>query len=182
MRQETTILQKNNFNRINNTTYDGIVVPTETVAFEPNQIKLVSDENPTENDDIRYSLSVDTDDIWMSIAEAAAPEYVAKTSEIIEEGNRLLQEGTVKVTAMDCKRVAAEIIDKYQSNADPAELAENIRKVFAYAKENLISPKDFNSIMQAVAMPVVNELKFIDDSMEAEYKRFKKYFKGMKID
>ncbi len=66
MRQETTILQKNNFNRINNTTYDGIVVPTETVAFEPNQIKLFSDENPTENDDIRYSLDVPNEELVMS--------------------------------------------------------------------------------------------------------------------
>lgn len=28
------------FNKVNKTDYDGIVVPTETVAFEPNQIKM----------------------------------------------------------------------------------------------------------------------------------------------
>jgi len=151
------------------------------VVFDSNQVKSIHNENPTENDDIRYSLSVDQDDIWMDIMEQADSEYVAKTSAIIEEGNRLLQDGTVKVTKMDAKRVAADIIDKYQSNANQEELAENIRKVFAYAKENPLSPRDFASIMQAVAMPVVSELKFVDDSMEQEYKNFKKFFKGMKI-
>lgn len=166
----------------------------EVVLFNSSQIKrsdITYDDNGNviplterfdkNKEDIRYSLSVDQDDIWMDIMEQADSEYVAQTSAIIEEGNRLLQDGTVKVTKMDAKRVAADIIDKYQSNANQEELAENIRKVFAYAKENPLSPKDFASIMQAVAMPVVSELKFVDDSMEQEYKNFKKFFKGMKI-
>ena len=168
--------------------YDGVIAAdedspeyTEYLAFNSNQIKRTDNLEPSENDDIRYSLSVDQDDIWMDIMEQADSEYVAQTSAIIEEGNRLLQDGTVKVTKMDAKRVAADIIDKYQSNANQEELAENIRKVFAYAKENPLSPRDFASIMQAVAMPVVSELKFVDDSMEQEYKNFKKFFKGMKI-
>lgn len=43
------------FNEVNGTTYDGIIVPTETVAFYPNQIKNVDNLNPTEDEDIRYS-------------------------------------------------------------------------------------------------------------------------------
>ena len=45
------------FNDVNGTDYDGIVAPTETVAFYPNQIKNVNNLNPTANEDIRYSLS-----------------------------------------------------------------------------------------------------------------------------
>ena len=45
------------FNEVNGTDYNGIVVPTETVAFYPNQIKNVDNTKPTENPDIRYSLS-----------------------------------------------------------------------------------------------------------------------------
>ena len=43
------------FNEVNGTTYDGIIVPTETVAFYPNQIKSVDNTNPTSDPDIRYS-------------------------------------------------------------------------------------------------------------------------------
>ena len=45
------------FNEVNGTNYNGIVAPTETVAFYPNQIKNIDNANPTENPDIRYSLS-----------------------------------------------------------------------------------------------------------------------------
>lgn len=43
------------FNEVNGTDYDGIVAPTETVAFHSNQIKNIDNLNPTENEDIRYS-------------------------------------------------------------------------------------------------------------------------------
>ena len=47
------------FNRVNGTNYDGIVAPTETVAFYSNQIKNVDNANPTSDEDIRYSIDVD---------------------------------------------------------------------------------------------------------------------------
>ncbi|MDD6467006.1 MAG: hypothetical protein PUF50_02370 [Erysipelotrichaceae bacterium] len=45
------------FNELNGTTYDGFILPTETVVFNSNQIKNVDNVNPTENKDIRYSIS-----------------------------------------------------------------------------------------------------------------------------
>ena len=48
------------FNDINGTKFDGIVVPTETVAFYPEQIKSATDNIGTfdgSNPDIRYSMS-----------------------------------------------------------------------------------------------------------------------------
>lgn len=45
------------FNDVNGTDYNGIVAPTETVAFYPEQIKRTDNLNPTENEDIRYSMS-----------------------------------------------------------------------------------------------------------------------------
>ena len=45
------------FNEVNGTDYNGIVVPSETVAFYPNQIKRVDNVKPTSDPDIRYSLT-----------------------------------------------------------------------------------------------------------------------------
>lgn len=48
------------FNRVNGTNYDGIITPTETVAFYPEQIKSATDNIGTfdgNNPDIRYALS-----------------------------------------------------------------------------------------------------------------------------
>lgn len=43
------------FNEVNGTDYDGIIVPTETVAFQSEQIKNTDNLNPTKDPDIRFS-------------------------------------------------------------------------------------------------------------------------------
>lgn len=45
------------FNKVNGTDYNGIIAPTETVAFYPEQIKEVANQKPTADKDIRFSLS-----------------------------------------------------------------------------------------------------------------------------
>lgn len=46
------------FNKITGKKFDGFILPTETVVFNPNQIKNVNNENPTSSDDIRYSIPI----------------------------------------------------------------------------------------------------------------------------
>ena len=52
------------FNRVNGTSYDGIMAQSETVAFYPNQIKDVDNTAPTSADSIKYSLDVDEDRVF----------------------------------------------------------------------------------------------------------------------
>ncbi len=52
------------FNEVNDTNFDGIITPTETVVYEPTQIKSATDNIGTfdkSNPDIRYSTKRDTD-------------------------------------------------------------------------------------------------------------------------
>ena len=44
------------FNEVNGTSYDGIVLPTETVTFNSEQAKLTSNLNPTKDKDMRFSM------------------------------------------------------------------------------------------------------------------------------
>ena len=44
------------FNEVNGTSYDGIILPTETVTFNSEQAKLTSNKNPTKNKDIQFSM------------------------------------------------------------------------------------------------------------------------------
>ena len=44
------------FNEVNGTDYDGIIAPTETVAFYPEQVKDVTNENPTSDPRMKFSL------------------------------------------------------------------------------------------------------------------------------
>ncbi len=52
------------FNEVNSTKYDGIILPTETVVFNSNQIKSATDNVGTfdkNNPDVRYSREFDAD-------------------------------------------------------------------------------------------------------------------------
>lgn len=73
------------FNKVNGTNYDGLILDTETVAFRPNQIKSVTNQNPTSDPDIRYSLKEYTDEEKKQhIKDAAA--YFGRTYKWAETG------------------------------------------------------------------------------------------------
>ena len=76
------------FNEVNGTDYDGIVVDTETVAFEPNQIKSATDNVGTfdpESDDIRYSVrDTDSDDLYQLNEELKTALYELQELETVE--------------------------------------------------------------------------------------------------
>lgn len=73
------------FNKVNGTNYDGLILDTETVAFQPNQIKSVTNQNPTSDPDIRYSLKEYTDEEKKQhIKDAAA--YFGRTYKWAETG------------------------------------------------------------------------------------------------
>ena len=44
------------FNKVNGTSYDGIILPTETVTFNSEQAKYTSNLNPTKDKDVRFSM------------------------------------------------------------------------------------------------------------------------------
>lgn len=77
------------FNEVNGTDYNGIVAPTETVAFYPEQIKSIDNLNPTSNTDIRYSLTEYTEE-EKKAHNTAVVEHFGKTFKWAETGYLLL--------------------------------------------------------------------------------------------
>lgn len=82
------------FNEVNGTNYDGLILDTETVAFQSNQIKSVTNENPTRDPDIRYSLKEYTDEEKKQHVKDAAAYFGrtykwAETGYITTDGRRL---------------------------------------------------------------------------------------------
>lgn len=82
------------FNKVNGTNYDGLILDTETVAFQSNQIKRVTNQNPTSDPDIRYSLKEYTDEEKKQHVKDAAAYFGrtykwAETGYITTDGKRL---------------------------------------------------------------------------------------------
>ncbi len=51
------------FNEVNGTDYDGLILDTETVVFQSNQIKSITNQKPTSDPDIRFSMKLSPEDI-----------------------------------------------------------------------------------------------------------------------
>lgn len=86
-------LSKNNltetieiFNKLTGINYDGIITDRETVVFNSNQVKNVDNTNPTENEDIRYSLKNNQKENELkAIGDLTTKENYAPIKQIINE-------------------------------------------------------------------------------------------------
>ena len=86
------------FNETNGTDFDGIVVPTETVAFYSEQIKLTGNKNPTNSKDVRFSMSEEVEE---------TDRLVAVHNKSVSGLRRMLERGGVPFPSIAIKKAGA---------------------------------------------------------------------------
>ena len=117
------------FNEVNGTDYNGIITPTETVAFYPEQIKLVTNQTPTSDKDIRFSLEDPTrEDV---ISELRQYMSGARSKDQIRD-----------VIAKVKKNPQSEI---YGGPARRPQYSEGVQKILADAEREGMSVRDYIS-------------------------------------
>ena len=127
------------FNQVNGTTFDGIVVPTETVAFYPEQIKSATDNAGTfdkSNPDIRFSLS-ENDFSSMSYAEITA------------EQQKINQR---RMDLEQRKREAANNPDLLQAMDDYSNLFTEVRGLLSKKRNGTATPLELARIEEIKAL------------------------------
>ncbi len=164
--------------------YDGYIAENKYddgnvyVAFSSNQFKNVDNLNPTENNDIRYS--IDIDDSFFDALYGEPTEHETEMSSIIQEGFESLK--NVEVNERMMHKIAYAIKKENKSTYDIDKLTSNLTKVFAYLKEH--QNADYNDmirIVQEVAKPVIEESTEVDPYEQQAYKDVRDYVKGLKI-
>ncbi len=173
--------------------YDGIVVDEggyegengktmyrgiSYITFDSNQVKNVDNLNPTENNDIRYS--IDIDDSFFDALYSEPSEHETEMSSIIQEGFESLK--NVEVNERMMRKIAYAIKKENKSTYDIDKLTSNLTKVFAYLKEH--QNADYNDmirIIQEVAKPVIEESTDVDPYEQQAYKDVRDYVKGLDI-
>lgn len=123
--------------------YDGVANYDEYIAFNPNQSKLVSNESPTDNDDIRFSTKDEPIDLSYDneLVESVKGKYGSEKYNIIRDyifeniGNTEIKLSDGKIAIVD-KRDAAHISHKSgnKKTASISKLKEIIEtsKLVAY--------------------------------------------------
>lgn len=122
------------------TTYDGIIVDTETVAFYPEQIKLTSNENPTSDKDVRKSIKVDTE--GNKLTKDQQKFYEDESEELLVDGKlEVMYHGTSSGGFY-------EFDNDYNSNGVVGSFFTNDMEVAkGYSgTHNIFAPKNFSTV------------------------------------
>ena len=111
------------FNEVNGTSYDGLIMDTETVAFRSDQIKNVDNKKPTGDPDIRFQLKSATE-LEREVRE------LKKERRALENRNKVLTERVAKwrgelrrtetpsVRPGDVKKLGQRFLSDYGSSTD----------------------------------------------------------------
>ena len=124
------------FNSVNGTEFDGIVVPTEVVAFRPEQIKSATDNIGTfdsSNPDIRYS---DRDPAAGRVNQVLQSEN-AKLKEDVQYLKDLVKlqktvTGGTKFTKTSVESMAGNLMKANNARGNKAELAKLLNGLYEY--------------------------------------------------
>lgn len=143
------------------------------VVWNSNQIKNIDNENPTDSNDIRFSLDVNNeDDLWDSIMDDS------KESSILEDGMEALKHVDVDTKAI--RNIANKIKADYASKISTDELSKNLEKAFAYMQyEDHVSYDDMPKIIREIAGPVIDQSTKLEG--EDSYNDFIGKVKGMSL-
>lgn len=153
--------------------YDGVIAEdedapeyTEYLVFNPEQIKLISNDAPTEDPDIRFSIDVDT------------KELIRENTQLKEMVKNLEHEfeltGGREADPEKIKRVAKKFLKMFNSSYDLDTLADQIMNIYSYLHSENGDGEVALAKMSEVARSILKEG---GDKIEGEYKELRDYLR-----
>ncbi len=157
------------------------------VAFESNQFKNFDNENPTDNEDVRYSIKVtDARNSFKEYGEASpytdSLAEVEVVSTILSKANQALG-GIKSVKESSLNRISRSVIKKYKSNVEVEELSKNIFQAFSQMAENKLE-NNYESVMDYmlnIGDEVIANSQLKDPDSERVYNETRKNLKSYNI-
>ena len=142
------------------------------IAFDSSQVKDITNENPTQNPDIRCSLS-DTKE---------TEDLVKENKDLREMVDTLKQEFEITGgTVPDQKKIksaARKILKTYSSDFDLDTLTENISNVYSYLHQEGADFDEALRVMSEIARGVLERTQIKDDTMAKQYEDLRKQIRA----
>lgn len=117
------------FNEVNGTSYDGLILDTETVAFQSNQIKNVTNQNPTSDQDIRRSLK-GTENAQEIAALKRENESLKERGEYWKGQTRRSQ--GVTTDRKSVQKAAAALVKDYGAEISGSDIAGDLQSLYNF--------------------------------------------------
>lgn len=153
--------------------YDGVNNSSEEyIAFYPEQIKLIDNENPTDNEDIRFSLRESNKDV----------EKLLKENAQLQDANELLRQELQltkghRLNPNNINSIAKSLIKKYGAyELDEQILRDSLSDLYNYMANagSMIDDRYIWSVANDIAKNIVKVSTVKDTEFYNEYKDLKK--------
>ncbi|MBQ3504780.1 MAG: hypothetical protein IJA75_08760 [Oscillospiraceae bacterium] len=158
------------FNAVNGTTYDGIVVPTETVAFYPEQIKSATDNVGTfdgKNPSIKHSLRDPLQEKALKALEkenVQLKEDVSRLRELVKLQGKVTNGTRFKHSSVEA---AAKYLKKlFHTGGDTRELTGKLKDFYEYMAAE---PELTLQTVQEHSVPIVEWLQEHEKFRRSQY-------------
>lgn len=171
------------FNEVNGTSYDGLILDTETVAFQSNQIKNVTNQNPTSDPDIRRSLK-GTENAQELAALKRENETLKERVEYWKGQTKRSKDVTTDKKSV--RKAADALVKDYGAEISGSDIAGDLQSLYDY----IASGKDGKDELtytearrrsDAIAERIAESAVEVDNRAYREYADLRKYLKDTKL-
>ena len=173
------------FNEVNGTSYDGLIMDTETVAFRSEQIKNVDNLNPTGDPDIRFQLKSATD-IEQEMRDlkrertALASRNRALEQRVQELKGEMRISKEPSVVARDVKKLGQSLIREYGSDVKYADVQSEMDALAKAVMKRDVTMENLMPHAKAVAEAIVGNTSELTE-YGAELLEIRDYLKRQTI-
>ena len=174
------------------TGYDGIIVENTTwggdqtiyIAFHPEQIKSVTNQNPTSNPDIRYSLKGSGSIQREMAALQAENDLLRERVEYWKGQTKRTQRVTTDKKSVT--KAARNLIRSYGADLETADINADLQSLYDYiasgydGKDELTWEEAYRRA-KVIAEKLVENAVAVDDTQYREYSELRSYFRNTKL-
>ncbi len=167
------------FNEVNGTNYDGFILNTETVVFDPTQIKSATDNIGTfdrSNPDIRYSLS--GDDILAEAEERAAAKRATQDRlNYLRKQVAATKQKTADPKSVD--KIAGRLVRQWGADMEAGDISQDLQVLYDHILRE--SEVDLWEEATSIGRKIAENITQVEGDIFAEYREMRKELRDMHI-
>ena len=172
------------FNEVNGTSYDGLILDTETVAFHSNQIKNTDNKTPSSDSDIRFQLKSQTQiesemrDIKkerdrLKTRVQSLERQVARWKAEVKPSMPSFREG-------DLKKLGNRLINDFDSSTKYSEIKTDMENLGKALLSNDVPDTDLHAYAEHIAEKIIQNSRVLDEGGE-DLLEIQKHLKSVKL-
>ena len=171
------------FNEVNGTSYDGLILDTETVAFHSNQIKNTDNKTPSSDSDIRFQLKSQTQiESEMRDIKKERDRLKTRVQSLERQVARWKAETKPSMPSFregDLKKLGNRLINDFDSSTKYSEIKTDMENLGKALLSQDVPDTDLHAYAEYVAEKIIQNSRVLEEGGEdlLEIQKHLKYVK-----